>query len=66
MTKLQRAFALGAELEKAKNAGLGAKELAVMLGVHYDKATLSGLCNQLFINIKKAQYEQKQKSRLSK
>lgn len=61
MSKLNSAFALGVELEKAKNAGLGAKELAVVLGVHYDKATLAGLCNQLYINIKKSQYEQKNK-----
>ena len=61
MSKLNSAFALGTELEKAKNAGLGAKELAVVLGVHYDKATLAGLCNQLFINIKKSQYEQRNK-----
>ena len=65
MTKLQRAFALGVELEKAKNAGLGAKELAVMLGAHYDKATLAGLTNELYKLVKKSQYEQKQKSRLS-
>lgn len=59
--KLQRAFLLGTELEKAKNAGLGAKELAVMLGVHYDKVTLAGLTNELYKNIKKSLYEQRHK-----
>jgi len=59
--KLNAVLDLGIELEKAKHKGVAAKELAVILGVHYDKATLAGLCNQLVIYIKKSQYEQRNK-----
>lgn len=53
INKVFQSFELGMALEKARISGLGAKELAVMLGAHYDKATLSGLVNELYKQIKR-------------